>query len=108
MEVITYEEKEGFGNYLSRWREKVTTMMDRPSEANQVRLFIGHLQPAYKQQLWFIPFEKFLTLMNVWMQLEEELVRETPVKTIWKSNRQNKEKKVGDSSNKEVMQKITT
>jgi len=36
------------------------------------------------------------------MLVKEKLARETPAKTGWKNNYQNKEKKVGSSSNKEA------
>ena len=77
-------------------------MVDRPSEVDQVRLLIRNLQPTYRQHLQFTLIDNFFTLRNVGMLIVEELARETHAKAGWKNNSQNKEKKTGSSSNKEV------
>ena len=52
---------------------KVAHMVDQPSKANRVRLFIRSVQPPYREHLRFIPFENFRTLKNAGMLVEEEL-----------------------------------
>ena len=55
-------------------------MVDRPSEVDQVRLFIKNLQFAYMQQLQFTPFENFTTLRDADMLAEQKLAKEEPTK----------------------------
>ena len=58
-------------------RAKGTHMVDQPSEADQIRLFIRNLQPTYMQHLKFMASENFTTLGNIGMLVEEDLPRET-------------------------------
>lgn len=75
LELIMQKEKERFSNNRTRWRIKAIHMVDQPSEANQVRLFMRSLQPTYRQHMWFTPFKNFTALRNVGMLVEEAQLR---------------------------------
>jgi len=80
LELIKQEENEGFYNYFASLRVKATHIVDQPSEAEQVRLFIRNLQPTCRQHLLFMPFENFIALRNLGTLPEEELARDTHAK----------------------------
>jgi len=73
LKLVKQEEKEGIANYSVRQRVKATDMVDRPSEADHMRVFIINLHSTYKQRLQFTSFKNFATLRNAWMLIEEEL-----------------------------------
>jgi len=43
--MIQQEEKEGFSDFLNRWRVKVTHIADQSVEADQVRLLLETFNP---------------------------------------------------------------
>jgi len=51
-------------------------MADRPSKANQVRLFIRSLKPTYKTHLKFTPFYHSPAIRNIGMLIKERLSKE--------------------------------
>ena len=77
-------------------------MVDRPSEVDQVRLFIRNLRPTYRQHLWLTRFEIFITQRNIGT-LVEELARKTPIMvTIRKTSTITRIKRLVDLCGKEV------
>ena len=44
--------KENFSDFVRRWRNLASQMVDRPSEKDQIRIIIRNLQPALASHLW--------------------------------------------------------
>ena len=80
---------------MIRKRENTAHVVGRPSEVDQLRLFIRNLQLTYKQHLKFTPFDNFASLKKGGMLIEEELLKKTIAKigSNLESNHQNKDKK---------------
>ena len=53
LETTRQEYKESFARFLTRWREKVSKMINRPNEKEQVRMIIKNMQPEYLEKLGF-------------------------------------------------------
>lgn len=53
LQVNKQEDKEGLGNFLTRWRTKDTQVVNRPLEKEQVTIFIKNLTSTYCDHLQF-------------------------------------------------------
>ena len=106
---LMQEEKEGFTDYLARWRVEVAHIVGRSFQIDQVRLFIRSHQPSYYQHLRFTPFESFIALRNLDMLVEEELSKEVSAKTgnKWRNNHQNKDKEASSPKEVHAVNRIT-
>ncbi|KAL7215736.1 hypothetical protein ACSBR1_027808 [Camellia fascicularis] len=45
LETTRQEPKEGFSNFVTRWRAKASSMTTRPVDKDQIRMIVHNLQP---------------------------------------------------------------
>ena len=50
-------------SFISRWREKVIQMIDRPSEREQISMIMRSLQPSYARHLMGVPIMDYRALI---------------------------------------------
>ena len=56
LEFLKQGSDESVSSFISRWREKATEMIERPTEKDQVCMFLRSLQPRFAQHLMGVPF----------------------------------------------------
>ena len=52
LETIKQEPKESFFAFITKWRAKVTQMMSRSSEEEQIAMVVKNLLPIYHKYLF--------------------------------------------------------
>ena len=62
LEVTRQEPKEGFSEFVARWRAKASMMAARPSDKDQIRMAVRNLQPKLMQKMIVLPFPTFSDL----------------------------------------------
>ncbi|XP_074300013.1 uncharacterized protein LOC141631211 [Silene latifolia] len=77
LEVTKQTEKEGFTDFLARWRNKAAKMIERPPEAEQVDIFVKNLREPYKSHLRYAGIESFARLNKIGIQIEDDVVEST-------------------------------
>jgi hypothetical protein len=103
LEVTKQTEKEGFTDFLARWRGKAAKMIERPSEAEQVEIFVKNLRDPYKKHLRYSGIESFARLNKIGIQIEDDAV-ETNAKSQYKGYyNKDKNSSVSSSKNEEAI-----
>ena len=52
LETIKQGVGETFSEYMTRWKTKVSRMVSRPYEKDQINMIIKNLLPAYNSRIW--------------------------------------------------------
>ena len=52
LETTKQETKESFSTFITKWRSKAAQMMNRPSEEEQLTMFVKYLFPVYHKYLF--------------------------------------------------------
>ena len=52
LETTKQEMKESFSTFITKWRSKAAQMMNRPSEEEQLTMFVKYLFPVYHKYLF--------------------------------------------------------
>ena len=73
LEVLTQNEKEGFTDFLARWRAVSTQLTNRPSESEMVAKFINNLRQPYHGHMRYSNIENFRQLTAVGTKIEDDL-----------------------------------
>ena len=50
LETIKQEPKESFSTFITKWRDKATQMMNRPSEEEQLTMVVKNVLPIYQDR----------------------------------------------------------
>ena len=61
--------------FISRWREKITQIIDRPSERNHISVILRSLQPRFAKHLMGFPHMDFGSLVQALYGIEEGTAR---------------------------------
>ena len=62
-------------SFISRWREKVIQMIDRPSKREHISMIMRNLQPSYGRHLMSVPIIDYIALIEVLYGIEDGMVR---------------------------------
>ena len=62
-------------SFISRWREKVIQMIDRPSEREQISMIMRSLQPSYARHLMGVPIMDYRALIEALYGIEDGMAR---------------------------------
>ena len=62
-------------SFISRWREKIWQIIDRPSERDQITMFVRSLQPRFARHLIESRHTDFGTLLQALYDIEEGISR---------------------------------
>ena len=55
LEALRQRPDESFTSFISRWREKIAQIIDRPSERDQISMIMCSLQPRFARHLMGFP-----------------------------------------------------
>ena len=73
LEPARQEPKESFSTFITKWRVKATQMMSRPSEEEQLAMFVMNLLPVYHKYLFAQYFPNFKALITAKTQIEDAI-----------------------------------
>ena len=62
-------------SFISRLREKVIQMIDRPSEIEQISMIMRSLQPSYARHLIGVPIMDYKALIEALYGIEDGMAR---------------------------------
>ena len=62
-------------SFISRWREKILKIIDKPSERDQITMFVRRLQPRFVRHLIGSRHTDFGTLLQALYDIEEGISR---------------------------------
>ena len=60
-----------FSKYMMRWKNKVSRMVNRPNEKDQINMIIKNMLPAYNKRLLSSPINYFVDLCDCGMRIED-------------------------------------
>ncbi|RVX14855.1 hypothetical protein CK203_012089 [Vitis vinifera] len=67
--------EESVTSFISRWREKISQIIDRPSEKDQISMIMRSLQPRFARHLMGFPHTDFGSLEQALYGIEEGIAR---------------------------------
>ncbi|WJZ90911.1 hypothetical protein VitviT2T_010026 [Vitis vinifera] len=59
LEALRQIPEESVTSFISRWREKISQVIDRPSKRDQIDMIMRSLQPQFARQLMGFPHTDF-------------------------------------------------
>ena len=62
-------------SFISRWREKISQVIDMPSEKDQINMIMKSLQPRFARHLMGFPHTDFGSLVQALYGIEEGITR---------------------------------
>ena len=62
-------------SFISRWREKVIKMIDRPSEREHISMIMRSLHPSYARHLMGVPIMDYRALIEALYGIEDGMAR---------------------------------
>ena len=71
LEALRQRPDETVTSFISRWREKILQIIDRPSERDQITMFVRSLQPHFSRHLIGSRHTDFGTLLQALYDIEE-------------------------------------
>ena len=75
LEALRQRPDESVTSFISRWREMITQIIDRPSERVQIRMILHSLQPRFARHLIGFPQTDFGSLVQALYGIEEGIAR---------------------------------
>ena len=75
LEATRQRPDESVTSFISRWREKITRIIDRPSECDQINMIMPSLQPCFAKHLMGFPHTDFGSLVQTLYGIEEGISR---------------------------------
>ena len=64
---------ESFFEYMTRWKNKASRMVNRPNEKDQINMIIKNLLPVYNSRLLSSPISSFRELCDCGTRIEDAL-----------------------------------
>ena len=74
LEVLRQRPDESVTSFISRWREKIAQIIDRPSERDQISIIMRSLQPRFRHLMGF-PQTDFRAFVQALYGIEEGISR---------------------------------
>ena len=75
LEALRQRSDELVTSFISRWREKIAQIIDRPSERDQINMIMHSLQPCFARHLLGYPQTDFGSLVQALYGIEEGISR---------------------------------
>ena len=75
LEALRQRPDESVTSFISRWREKIAHIIDRPSEHDQIGMIMRSLQPRFARHLMGFPQTDFGSLVQALYGIEEGISR---------------------------------
>ena len=75
LEALRQGSDESVTSLISRWREKIAQIIDRPSEHDQISTIMRSLQPCFARHLMGFPQTDFGSLVQALYGIEEGISR---------------------------------
>ena len=75
LEALRQRPDETVTSFISRWREKILQIIDRPSERDQINMFVRSLQPRFARHLIGSRHTDFGTLLQALYDIGEGISR---------------------------------
>ncbi|RVW66507.1 hypothetical protein CK203_065363 [Vitis vinifera] len=75
LEALRQRPEESVTSFISRWREKISQIIDRPSEKDQISMIMRSLQPRFARHLMGFPHTDFGSLVQALYGIEEGIAR---------------------------------
>ncbi|RVW56471.1 hypothetical protein CK203_072516 [Vitis vinifera] len=75
LEALRQGPDESVTSFISRWREKIAQIVDRPSEKDQISIILRSLQPRFARHLMGFPHTDFRSLVQALYGIEEGIAR---------------------------------
>ena len=75
LEALRQRLEESVTSFISRWREKISQIVDRPSEKDQISMIMRSLQPRFARHLMGFPHTDFGSLVQTLYGIEEGIAR---------------------------------
>ncbi|KAJ9705886.1 hypothetical protein PVL29_003815 [Vitis rotundifolia] len=66
---------ESVSSFISRWREKIAEMTERPTERDQMCMFLRSLHPRFARHLTGVPFQDFRSLVQALFDVDDGISR---------------------------------
>jgi hypothetical protein len=101
LETTKQKEGETFSEYLVRWRDKASKMINRPGEKDQVNIMMKGLLPVYFNRMLSAPIMNFEQLCDCGTRIEDAMKNGKIVKS---EGRVTSKKTYGQTSNKTTSQ----
>ena len=64
---------ETFSEYMMRWKNKVSRMVNRPNEKDQINMIIKNMLPAYNKRLLSSPINSFAELCDCGTRIKDAI-----------------------------------
>ena len=75
LKALRQRPDESVTSFISRWREKIAQIIDRPSERDQISMIMRNLQPRFARHLTGFPQTDFGSLVQALYGIEEGISR---------------------------------
>ena len=75
LEALRQRPDESVTSFISRWREKIAQIIDRPSERDQISMIMRNLQPRFARHLMGFPQTDFGSLVQALYGIKEGISR---------------------------------
>ena len=99
LEALKQRPNESITSFISHWREKISQIIDRPSEKDQISIILRSLQPRFAKHLMGFPYTNFGYLVQALYGIEEGIARELWLKSFLIDS---KGKKLQEDRNQEM------
>ena len=73
LEALGQRPDESITSFISRWREKIAQIIDRPSERDQISMIMRSLQPRFARHLMGFPQPEFGSLVQALYGIKERI-----------------------------------
>ena len=74
-EALKQRPDESVTSFISRWREKIAHIIDRPSDRDQISMIMRSLQPRFARHLMGFPQTNFGSLVQALYGIKEGIAR---------------------------------
>ena len=75
LEALRQRPDESITSFISRWRDKIAHIIDRPSERDQISMIMRSLHPRFARHLMGFPYTNFGSLVQALYGIEEGISR---------------------------------
>ncbi|RVW34951.1 hypothetical protein CK203_098250 [Vitis vinifera] len=75
LELFRQGSDEPVSSFISRWREKAAEMIERPTEGDQMSMFLRSLHPRFARHLTGVPFQDFRSLVQALSEVDDGISR---------------------------------
>ena len=75
LEALRQRPEESVTSFISRWREKISQIIDRPSDRDHISMIMRSLQPRFARPLMGFPHTDFGSLVQALYGIEEGIAR---------------------------------